>query len=400
MNCVKLYSFISIGVLVVCTACKNDLKLNAPYKEVPSIYAVLNPSEKTQIIRINKVFLGVGDANQMAKIADSINYSPGEITVTLNRFVNGAQVNASPGKQTITFTEAEVQTVAGAFNTTQRVYVSNDDLHQEPPVIDPVTKLNTNPNWKVDGDFVLTVKNNKTGNVFTAKATAIDSVKGDQRFSPDQQIIPFSPPYYPYLPSGFPNDNSIHFINYKDGANPPIKYSPSETRSGKLYQLVVRMHFYDSLFNNQKVYRYVDYAFGNQNIKDAIKLPNGLSSLTNNFKKDDFFYSIGLNLSKMGLNDNLSLLGRKMYKIQYFIYSTTQDYIDYLQYNSPSLSISQNKPLYSNFDNQAALGIFTFRTRCSVTKELARDFVSEFAFNKYTCGYRFYTAALNLPGCQ
>jgi hypothetical protein len=191
------YFFSVILLLVIFSGCKNDLKLNAPYKEIPSIYAVLNPSEKTQIIRINKVFLGEGDANQMAQVADSVNYAPGEITVTLNRFVDGKQVNVSPGKRTITFTEAEVKTAPGAFNTNQRVYVCNDDLHEELPIIDPITKLNTNTKWKVHGNFVLTVKNNKTGNVFTAKATAIDSVKGDQRLSPDQALSPFSPPYYP-----------------------------------------------------------------------------------------------------------------------------------------------------------------------------------------------------------
>jgi hypothetical protein len=373
MNSIMRYSFIFIVILLICTACKNDLKLNAPYKEVPSIYAVLNPQDNIQLIRINKVFLGEGDANQMAQIADSINYQAGDLTVSVQR------TNDAP----IYFRDSLVQAKNGAFNSNQRVYVASNKIIPS-------------------GSYVLTVKNNKTGNVFTAKATAIDSVKGDQRLSLDQQTTPFSPPYYPYLPTAPPDpDNSIHFINYKEGANPPIKYYADEGRSGKLYQLVIRMHFYDSLFNNQKVYRYVDYTFGNQNIKDAQKLSItiNLKSLTNDFKKDDFFYSIGLSLSKMGLNDNLSLLGRKMYKIQYFIYSTTQDYIDYLQYNSPSLSISQNKPLYSNFDNQAALGIFTFRTRCSITKELARDFVSEFAFNKYTCGYRFYTSALNLPGC-
>jgi hypothetical protein len=370
MNSIMRFSLISIAILLTCTACKNDLKLNAPYKEVPSIYAILNPQDNIQLIRINKVFLGEGDANQMAQIADSINYQAGDLTVSIQR---ANEIGAKD--PAIYFKDSLIKAKSGAFNSTQRVYVTSNKIIPT-------------------GVYVLTVKNNKTGNVFTAKAAAIDSVKGDQG------SVPISPPYYPYLPTAPPDpDNSMHFINYKDGANPPIKYSPNEARSGKLYQLVVRMHFYDSLFNNQKVYRYVDYSFGNQNIKDALKLPNGLKSLTNDFKKDDFFFSIGLSLSKMGLNDNLSLLGRKMYKIQYFIYSTTQDYIDYLQYNSPSLSISQNKPLYSNFDSQAALGIFTFRTRCSITKELAKDFVSEFAFNKYTCGYRFYTSALNLPGC-
>ncbi len=47
-----------------------------------------------QMIRINKVFLGDGDANQMAKVMDSVNYKSGELSVKLERFVNGVKTSA------------------------------------------------------------------------------------------------------------------------------------------------------------------------------------------------------------------------------------------------------------------------------------------------------------------
>src|ERR1700761_3566888 len=106
-------------------SCKNDIQLNAPYKEYPSIYAVLNAYETVQMIRINKVFLGVGDANQMAKVADSVNYQPGELTVTLTRTLNDYTVAAGYSRDasghftisenTVTFRDSVVQTVPGAF---------------------------------------------------------------------------------------------------------------------------------------------------------------------------------------------------------------------------------------------------------------------------------------------
>src|SRR5690606_31684114 len=110
----------------VLLSCKNELKLNAPYKEMPSIYAVLCPQEEVQVIRINKVFLGEGDANVMAKVHDSVNYPAGELEVSLTRFENGAQVAASPdGSMEIVFRDDSiVHTSDGAFNRNQRVYVS------------------------------------------------------------------------------------------------------------------------------------------------------------------------------------------------------------------------------------------------------------------------------------
>ena len=127
---------------LVFTSCKNTLNINAPYKEVPTIYAVLNPQETLQMIRVNKIFLGEGDANAMAQVADSINYQAGDLLITLERFVNGVQVSATPtgNKQVITFRDSVIQTAPGAFNSTQRVYVTSDRLF-------------------VTGQYVLKVKN-------------------------------------------------------------------------------------------------------------------------------------------------------------------------------------------------------------------------------------------------
>jgi hypothetical protein len=74
--------------------------------------------------------------------------------------------------------------------------------------------------------------------------------------------------------------------------------------------------------------------------------------------------------------------------------------MDYLQFAGPSLSIAQEKPLYSNFTNSDALGIFTFRSRSSIMKEMDNSFITEFAHNPSTCSYKFFSASLGLPGCQ
>src|SRR5436190_4337103 len=109
-------------ITIAFAGCKNDLEINAPYKEMPSVYALISPNEKTHVIRINKVFLGEGDANVMAKVADSINYPQGELEVSLSRFINDVQVNASPNKRIVYFTDENTVTAEeGAFNTSQRV---------------------------------------------------------------------------------------------------------------------------------------------------------------------------------------------------------------------------------------------------------------------------------------
>jgi hypothetical protein len=341
---------------------------------MPSIYAVLNPQEKIQVIRINKVFLGESDASTMAQVADSINYQPGDLTVTLNRFVNGVHVDASPQEstsKTITFRDSMILADPGVFNRNQRVYVCSDPLREGQP---------GQSNWKIYGDYVLTVKNNKTGNVFTAKATAIDSTVSYYR--------PFVGLTYP-VPLTPGNNNADNYIDY---SNPNGTYTIRfKVNSAKIYQAVMRIHYYDSIntdpnLNGYKSYNYADYSFTNVYSKDA----NSQGDISITFKGQSIYSAIAYELSKKPLV--AGLFGRRTYKVQFFIYSSTQEYMDYLQYSAPSLSINQEKHLYSNFDNQAAIGIFTFRTRTSVTKEMDNSFKTQFRNNPSTCPYHFFGA--------
>lgn len=359
---VKILKFISAFVVfgaMLFSSCKNDLKLNAPYKEIPSIYAVLNPQEQLQMIRINKVFLGEGDANQMAQVADSVNYPEGELSVTLTH---------SSGTVTV-FKDSLIQTASGAFSRTQRVYLSREPL-------------------KKTGTYTLTVKNNKTGNIFTSHTEALDSVRATG-------IQPFSLAYtYTNVMSNYENPNN-YFVDYS-GDRPGTNGENNKRyyiNSAKIYQFAMRMYYYDYLggVNSDSSSFYVDYNFGNQYATNA---SGGASDsyLLVSFTSPEFFTAMGVALKKQypdGKGDYYNFSGRKIYKIQYFIYSSTQDYWDYLQYASPSLSISQNKSLYSNFDNRAALGIFTFRSRFSVDKAVSTFFMNAFANNANTKPFKF-----------
>lgn len=369
---------LGICCILVFSTCKNKLNINAPYKEIPTIYAVLNPQDVIQMIRINKVFLGEGNANDMAKVADSVNYEAGALTVTLEHSTYGIPDIATPtgNKLVITFHDSIIQTNPGAFNTTQRVYVSSDKL------------LTT-------GQYTLKVKHSDgSGKVFTARTNAIDSVK-----SYVGSYTPFCAPYYPVPPGSVQQTDayamSQAYINY---SNPNANYSPKFfPNEGAIYSMILRFHFYDSLYDGSKTYHYVDYNFGNQTLKD-LRTYNNAKVFAFDFRGEDLYNSIGNSLLKMGL-DNNNIRGRKMYKLQAMAYSSTQDYADYLQFSAPSLSIAQEKPIYSNFDNRDAMGIFTFRTRHSIFKELSTTTVSEFSYNPKTCMFKFFTAGLTLSGC-
>lgn len=320
------------------------------------------------MIRINKVFLGEANATAMAQVSDSINYPAGELTVKLQRIVNNVQVQAGLHQWEVVFHDSLIQADPGVFNQNQRVYVTYDTIIS----------------W---GDYVLTVYNNHTKNTFKAKASALTPIN-------PYLYAPFIGLPYP-VPPGTPYDQ-FNFIDYSGVTqNYKVRYKANEA---KIYQLVMRVHYYDSLLNGNppsyKNYTYADYAFSNQYPSDI----NISNELVNVFKGQDVFDAVGKAMASKPYNQDV--IGRKVYKVEYRIYTSTKEYSDYLQFSAPSLSINQEKHLYTNFDDGAALGIFTFRTRCSVSKDVDPSFVSAFATNKATCSYRFFNSSMNLPGCQ
>lgn len=72
-------------VLVSISACRDDFELNAPYKDIPVVYAYLNGGEDQNFVRVQKAFLGSdGNAEVASRNADSLYYEENEATVSLS----------------------------------------------------------------------------------------------------------------------------------------------------------------------------------------------------------------------------------------------------------------------------------------------------------------------------
>lgn len=354
-------ALLSVGLF---NSCKNDLKIIAPYKEIPQVHAILTPQDSMQMIRINKVFLGEGNAAEMAKVPDSVNYKAGELTVWLERFWYGDKVGANVGdtKMELYFRDTLIQINEGAFSTTQRVYVLNDRLHES-------------------GTYKLFIKNNHTGNVFTASANSIEP-------PPLTGLPPFAAPFYPYTPQ--PGDPDYFFTDFSN-FNTTYSIRSKASNGGYLHDLTIRLFYYDSIapttqIPTGRIDKSYDYAFFPKQLYEQQDI-GATKYFLFTFKSLNLFAEFASELKKRG--NPSGFRGRKVFRVDFISYAVPQEYYDYLQFSAPSLSFAQEKPLYSNFDNKAALGIFTFRSRRSVAKVPALVFVDEFANNVYTCTYNF-----------
>ncbi|HWY11086.1 MAG TPA: hypothetical protein VN026_07170, partial [Bacteroidia bacterium] len=246
----RFYSkaFLIFGTITVLfNSCKNDLKILAPYKETVSVYALLNPQENRQYIRINKIFLGEGNAYVMAQVTDSVNYKPGVLTVSLERYLYGTPVQTTVGNPTktkIILKDTVIQLKPGPFSQDQRLWYTDDKLFA--PVNDAAYGA---------GEYRLTITNNETGNTFTSKTLMVDSIKQPGIIQPlgfpDYQWIINNPTSTP--PSWYFQDLSIptvkrdvRFVTVKDA---------------RQYSVVMRFHYRDFYFSGDSTNMYVDYNF-------------------------------------------------------------------------------------------------------------------------------------------
>ena len=194
--------FFFIIVILVFSTCKNKLEVLAPGKEMVSVYGILDATQLTQNIRINKIFLNENDAFISAKNADEINYAPGEITVSLHRFLTGNSIPqlttlGNSSKTEIVLTETVSTTEDGVFNNLQRIWQTTDRLYRT-------------------GEYKLIIKKTATGDIIASSQNVIiDSL------STVGAVMPFA--FLPSHPASFPN-YLPPFIDHYTGLTPSTRY--------------------------------------------------------------------------------------------------------------------------------------------------------------------------------
>ncbi len=89
------YFVLVLFAILLLTACRDDFSLEAPYRDVPVVFAYLNDAEGEHFIRVQKAFLGQnGNAELAATNQDSLYYSAAAAQVTLTQG-NGTPITLS-----------------------------------------------------------------------------------------------------------------------------------------------------------------------------------------------------------------------------------------------------------------------------------------------------------------
>ena len=370
--CITL-SFIAV---LTFTACKNDLDVLAPGEESVSVYGILNPNAAVQNIRINKVYLSEGDAITAGQDNSTINYGPGELKVTLQRFMSGSTTPTlttvgNTMKKEIVLTETVVTTASGSFGQEQRIWQTSDKLFAK-------------------GEYKLTITNVSSGKEFTSQTVVVDSVKSYPTGNNPFVYIPNPNPQnaFPTHCNGYvldsPPGTGTKKIAYVDYSNTLIttltKIKFKSVANARLYDVVMRFHYIDTTFTGLGNRQYVDFNFSTQK---SIEL-TGDEVMEVSFAANEFYKNLAAEITK---KSSVGIKNRTVHYIEYIITAGNETLNTFLQVNAPSNSIAQDKPYYSNING--GVGIFASKSSSAISKELWSDFIDKIADHPSTQPFMF-----------
>lgn len=167
--------FLILGTLF--NACSTKVDLYTNYKEITVIYGLLDSKSDTNFIRINKAFLGPGDAKEISLIDDSCNY-PGKLDARIIEYRaagmsnNYVQTRVLP-LDTMTIDNKE----PGVFySPMQKIYYTKERIHNN------TEQFRYKYDLEVDrGDTVIRSSTNMVGSsTFTVANSSLNFENSDK----------------------------------------------------------------------------------------------------------------------------------------------------------------------------------------------------------------------------
>lgn len=327
-----LRAFLIAGIAVfVLSSCNQDLDITAPYKENTIIYAILDKDSSIQYVKINKAFLGPGNAFTYAQVPDSTEYADDQLQAEVQEVKNGAVVNSYALHDTL------LEHDPGTFPNPHKLYYFNAVLDSSATYrVEATAKGN-----HVSAETPIVAWINPSGNILS-------------------QPLTLSTASLPY-------------------ANPTIKWNSSI--NGKRYELSYRFRW-DDVVGSDTIPRSFTRPIGTY---VAAGLGGG-EAMEASFQGEAFFEAVG-----QMAGDNPNATSRIFRSVDILWAVAGPDLHLYLQLNSPISGLVEERPSYTNVDN--GYGLFTTRRFREVRKAYLSSYtVPELLGGQYTAGLGFVYA--------
>ena len=338
----KNFIYFLLLLTVILSSCSTKMDVTGQYKETMVVYGLLDQSQSKQYIKVNKAFLGQGNAYTYAQIKDSTQYSH-SLTVKLQRLdANGNLI--LPEK--ILTPDNTVPKDPGVFYAPDQA----NAIYSIDSASLGAGFFNTANSYK------LIISNSETGSQVSAQTSLITSIGAFVSPAPTTAITPV----LSFIVAN--NDNYRFFIRWNSGKN------------ARMYQPSIRFNYIDSSSTGNDTL-HLDWQFPVQNTQGLA----GNEAMEFDFIGQEFLQFIGNQLN----GKPVPSIARRALKTEIRLTAGGDDLNTYIEVNAPSTGIVQDKPIYTNITN--GLGIFSSRfSERPVSRILQAPTLDSLACGRYT----------------
>lgn len=305
--------------LLITASCTTDFDITGEWQEITVVYGLLNQNEDTTFLKINKAFLGEDNALYMATIADSSSYF-NDLEVSIEEWTVSppGDINGTPQNYLNTI----------AFDTTT-LYPKEAGQFYYPKQI--LYKAFTGGKLNTNNIYLLKIKNKKTGKEISGRTILVNNYSITQ-------------------PS-----NSIDFTNLNPSSPARAKFKTG--KNGRLYEARIRFNYKElETGNPDTAFKSFDWVL--TTIKSTELTGGELLEIT--YSNKYFFTLLEKNLVKD------PKFSRFAGKTDFIVSAAADEFSTYMDVASPSNSLIQEKPDYTNITN----GIGLFSSRYEVKRSL------------------------------
>lgn len=304
----KNWIFALLLIVLGLSACDNTLDINAPWRETPVVFAVIDLGQDSQILRIQKTYQNDANqsSNQAAQIADSLYLKNITVRISLDADTSKYKnfVRLAPRKE------------AGFFSNQDSSYWG---------------ALATN--WFTSGSrYQLKIHSNETGKDYIGTTDVVGKATIPQVTTIDLSNL--NTPTFSFQINNVGSANSTMLDLY-------IRLSYNEVSVTNPQDSVVK--YFD--YYIRKSTTYASYSSSNYRYSAGVKKVDYLNALKR----------------ELTVNPNVR---RTFNSLAFEVMAYNRDYIDMQLTNAPSGSVIPKFGEYSNINN--AIGVFASRTRTSM----------------------------------
>ncbi|HMN06990.1 MAG TPA: DUF4249 family protein [Flavobacteriales bacterium] len=320
--------------------CNPELDVTAPYKESTVVYAMLDKDSTTQYIKINKTFLGPGNAFEYAQVPDSTEFREGELEAVIHKVKNGVVVASYTLRDTIWSHDPGI--FAGPYH---KLYYFT-------------AALDSSATYRLEA---------------TAKGVLVRAetpIVG--RVAPAPNIL----------------SQPLRLVAVGGGyVSPLMKFASADF--GRRYDVSYRFRW-DDVVGTDTISRSFTQSMGSV-VSNGIV---GGEALSVTMSGESFFQTVGLRAG------NNTAASRRIFRGVDMIWATAgPDLYNYLQLGSPISGLVEERPTYTNVEN--GYGLFSTRRFLEVTfNGLNAQTIPELVQGQYTAGLNFCVPGSSEFGCD